>query len=197
MHERDPNHEPNLHIYTSVEYSLPNDIIEHWWGIYDESFTQINKNSPCRQSMYKDEFYIAMRSENIHKVVSYERGEPSAMMIFGPLSKNADVFGWMSQDFYKKKYPRQSQSDSVLYFVGIFTDPNVRNQGNMSGLLTVGGQVVKEHHPDAVVIFDCCDENDKWLPQTIHGLSKSLPGITVQPIEKAGTQRYYGFEVSY
>lgn len=177
--------------------AMPQNDIDKWWGVYDKSFQLINRKSPCRQSMYEDEFEMAMNSDKVYKVIEYMGNVATAMVVFGPMRANKELFSWISQEYYEDRYPRQYANDSVLYFVGICSDPGARNQGSMSQLLPVAGKLLEEKHPDAAIIFDCCDSNSAWLPDTIHGLSASLPGITAGPIVEQGTQRYYGFEISY
>jgi hypothetical protein len=183
--------------YTAkLEATLEDDAIEFWWQLYDESFSEINSVSPCRQSMYRDEFTNAMQSDSVYKIVAYDRDRSVAMIIFGSLSTNADTFGWLSQDFFQIRYPMEYSNDSVLYFVGLFTVRDGRHHGAMAELFSVASTVIKKYHPRASIVFDCCDENNSWLPEVIHSLSRELPGLDVGPMEVTGTQSYYGFAVT-
>lgn len=171
---------------TVIETLTP-DEIDFWWPIYNEQFEELNRENPCRQSFNRDEFEKAMVSPTMAKLAYVEGGEIVSMCL---LSNDLDHFPWLSQEFYKDKYPDFFENDNIHYFVSLLTRQDKRNQSYAREVLELVTELYRLDDQNVIITFDCCAENAQWMPDMIAAIPDSM-GQGSLGFEEVGTQHYF------
>lgn len=161
--------------------------IDYWWPIYDEPFRELNRENPCRQSFNREEFEEAMTSPTMAKLAYVKDGEVISMSL---LSNDFGHFPWMSQEFYKNKYPELYENKQVYYFVSLLTRPEYQN--SMYGVRVVKfiTELFALDDNEALVTFDCCPANAEMLPSMINW-AVDRTGLGQIEFDEVGTQHYF------
>lgn len=166
--------------------------IELWWNMYDNEFLESNKNSPCRQSFYKEEFVDALNSQQMTKLAYIKDGEIASLCL---LSNDLDLFPWLSKEYYKNNFPDEYNSGDLLYFVSLLTKEEYRRQDYASEIIELLTDLVTIESKEHRVIFDCTEKNAEFLPLLIE---EAIGGTGKAKIkfDKIGTQIYWAGKVS-
>lgn len=187
--EKEPSRET-----ITTETELTPEEIEEWWGVYDAEFEALNKSNPCRQSFNKKEFEEAMQDESVLKFVCREEGEIVSMCIFGT---DLRLFPWISEEYYKDQYPESVENGNFLYFMALLTKEEYRRHNHASEMIQYMLHEWEEHdNDDTVISFDCCTDNNSFLPDMVAGAINAT-GVGRVELEEQGTQHYYAGKVDF
>lgn len=161
--------------------------IEKWWPLYDEPFKRLNQKNPCRQSFNQEEFAEAMKSPTMAKLAYIEGGEIVSMAL---LSNDFAHFPWLSQEFFKHKYPEEFDDGRINYFVSFLTDPELQNQNFGKKVLEFVTELFALEDKEQIITFDCCAENAEWMPDMIAAIPEATE-LGQLSFEDVGTQHYF------
>ena len=171
-----------MHI-TTMEDTIPPEIAEALWEVYDEGFRELNASSPCRQSFYRDEFLAALADPVVKKaVLRSEDGEFLAASIW---CGDLDWFPWLSREYYEARYP-DYYARGVIYYVVATLSLNKR-EGHMTEIML--DMTRRIHADNGIVVFDLCESlvDISWQ-EVIRSVSSQ---ITPTKLEELGIQRYF------
>jgi hypothetical protein len=124
-------------------------LAERLWGIYDATFSKVNERSPCRQSLSRDEFFMELTNESVHKylLTSLTVGAVGVAFVSNDF-KNAP---WVSEPYFAKEYPEFYARKRIYYFLGIAIDREYRSNRLSLDLLEY---IIDDIPHDAIVAFD-------------------------------------------
>ncbi len=161
--------------------------VEEWWPIYNEPFVELNRTNPCRQNFNREEFEEAMHSPTMTKLAYIENGEIMAMCL---LSNDFDHFPWMSKDFYRDQYPEKFDQGDVYYFVSLLARNDKRGMLYGSRVVKFITELFALDEKEAIITFDCCDDNSPGLANMIEFVVEKTEMGTLK-LGEIGTQHYF------
>lgn len=173
------------------------------WSLYQETFTEIQEETPTLQIMHEDDFKRALIDPEITKMFSFSDGQPATMLIYSSIKKSPEYFPWNSLPYFEKNFPDDYESDRMYYFVGLFTNPAFQGSGDFMSLVKPLFDDIRTRHPEgAHFIYDCCNANE-WLAEVLYSLAEryhaSLPENerwSVGALGRLGTQTYYSIPMT-
>jgi len=171
-------------VNVSLEEVVSPELAELFWVLYDESFQELNRKSPCMQRAWDhEEFMSGMADPTVMKAVLRDGdGEVQALSIW---SNNLDLFPWVSQPFYQGEFPEYYNEARIYYVVATLSLD--KRQGHMSQVMDVMTREISG--AGGCVIFDLCDEltSISWQEVIKEVSSKVVPS----DIRLLGTQTYW------
>jgi hypothetical protein len=165
---------------------------EHMLRFYEAAY-EVLSDHPCLQGLNPQEFHEMMTEKDwIPKVVNSVNGKIAALCI---LDNNLDELSWVNADFYRRKYPRETQEGKVMWFPGLAADPEsdiIDNTKIMVELIAELGEIASN---DITIVFDCCDKNTGLLDRLVQYTVNRTPYASVK-FEKIAVQRYCAIQTS-
>jgi hypothetical protein len=130
------------------------------WDIYDDSFIELNKHVPCRQSFDKVHFLSLMDKKDVFKYVVFEKNsiEPIGL---GMITNNLENTPWISEEYFKYKFKDKFEKKLIYYFMGIAVADGWRHKGYASVLVK---QMTDELPNGAIIGFDNSKMMNFFIP---------------------------------
>lgn len=172
--------------YVSMETRLPDDENEQLWQKYDEGFAEINRKSPFRQSVHKDEFLRIIEEPTVFKAVLRD-DTTDGLLAAAIWSGNLDVFPWLSKEYFAEKYPADFNRNTVFYTVATLSLS--KRAGHMTKIMFEMARQVGEMR--GRMLFDLCSElvEIDWQNVIVDVATEALGEPLV--LEELGAQRYF------
>lgn len=152
-----------------------NEITEEYEA-YNNLFQEVNLDHPQRQGLFLDEFI---------RISNDPKAKLTEVIIHGvevkvPQLAPVQGFEWLNDIFYSDRFPAETASDNLMYFMEI---PGIVPGGN------VVERIVELAEANGVLAFDTpsCDENMKR--RVLEMLDNA--GISYEEPELLGTQTYF------
>jgi hypothetical protein len=144
------------------KYLLPRDVqikqmdliedeqeIGQLWKIYDSTFTPLNVISPCKQSLDFEHFSDALRSSRVRKYIVCK--DTTGFVGIAMVTNDFKHTPWISEDYFKNKFPDEYEKSVIYYFVGLAIDNEFR--GNKYALFLLE-YIIDDLPRNAVFGFD-------------------------------------------
>lgn len=166
--------------------SMDPDVVKSIFPAYQAAFEKIQDN-PCRQGYNLEEFEAeTTQNEKSAKLVYNVDGEPSSICVFGD---NLDEYPWLNTNVYRDLFPQEYDNEQIFYFPAIATDPEKRGAMNTKPLIQYICKMLGEGNNEAIIAFDCCDDNAEFLPQFIELFVNPTPEAELH-FNQIGRQKY-------
>lgn len=120
---RDLNVNYDIKFHTVINDHI---ISKKLWDIYDSSFRDLNERAPCRQSFHEEDFYRALTNKEVVKIVAYVKDKSIGLAMVSNEFSNSP---WISEDFFRVRYPEEYDDNRIYYFMGIVIEERYRNLG--------------------------------------------------------------------
>jgi hypothetical protein len=128
------------------------------WDIYDQSFLETNKKTPCRQSFDKDHFFQILKNATALKYLLFIDNQVVGM---GMVTNNLENTPWISEDYFKAHFSEATSSGLLYYFMGIVIFKKYQRMGNAIAIIE---EIVKNLPEGAILGFDHSFGANRHLP---------------------------------
>ncbi len=118
------------------------------WKIYDETFTPINKISPCKQSLDQLHFEEAMKDTSVRKYILVKNQEIIGVAL---ITNNFINTPWISPDYFSENFSQAYKSNLIFYFMGLAISKDHR--GNKYSIMLME-YILDDIPSDGIVGFD-------------------------------------------
>lgn len=172
--------------YVSMETILSDAENESLWQKYDEGFAEINRKSPFRQSVLKDEFLRIICDPTVFKAVLRD-DDSHELLAVAIWSGNLDVFPWLSREFFAAEFPEEAARDAVFYTVATLSLS--KRAGHMTKIMYEMARQVAAVR--GRMLFDLCDElvSIDWQNVVTQVATEAVGESLV--LREVGAQRYF------
>jgi hypothetical protein len=133
---------------------------ERMWKIYDASFIELNKNTPCRQSFDRLHFIDLMDKADVSKYVIFSR-DNRALVGLGMITNNLENTPWISAEYFKKRFKGHFERKLIYYFMGIAIVEGWRHRGYATVLVK---KMTDDLPKEAIIGFDYSKEMNFFIP---------------------------------
>lgn len=123
--------------------------IESLWNIYNETFDPLNRISPCKQSLDHTHFVEALHDSSVTKYILFKDG--FGFLGISLVTNDFKNTPWISEDYFKFKYPDQYSKKIIYYFMGLAIHKKFR--GNRYSISLIE-HVVDDFPKDVIIGFD-------------------------------------------
>jgi len=157
---------------------------EKLWYLYHTAFRKLNENSPSRQSFTMGEFMKLMGDGEMTKFIL--RDIDGKIVGLGLATNNLSKVPWISQDFFRKRYPLHFENRIVYYIECLVVSGGLKP---FSGLTLLASMI--DYFPGGSVgCFDFSERNNGSMPIFVEraGAKKAKRGTLLD------RQVYYAFE---
>lgn len=163
----------------TLEIISDQDSINHLWNIYDGTFRDVNKKTPCQQSI-KDavEFSHVMKNRKVSKYIAYSNNKIIGLAV---VARSVSVCTWLSEYYYNINYSASILDNKFYYFLGIAVDDKNRRSGVAKSILF---HILKQLPKGAVVGFDHSLKVNRFLPSLIKIIFAGKRKVTHNVIDK-------------
>lgn len=134
------------------------------WGIYDDCFTRLNKLSPCKQSFDREHFVEVLKDSSSSKYLIYNKHDNELVGI-GIVSNNLRNSPWISEEYFKYKYPEKFSKDLIYYFMGIAINSEYGKKGYSLALIE---KIIDDIPHGSIVGFDHSRNANPFLHYFTH-----------------------------
>lgn len=125
------------------------DELDTLWKIYDETFSPLNKISPCKQSLDYDHFVEALREPSVTKYLLSK--EDFGLLGLALVTNEFKNTPWISEEYFRHKYHHQYNKRVIFYFMGIAIYKEFRGNKYSLSLLEY---IIEDLPRDVVIGFD-------------------------------------------
>jgi|SRR3989344_1054836 len=125
------------------------DEIDILWNIYDNTFEPINKISPCKQSLDYEHFIYVLKDTSVRKYLINKNNY--GLIGLGLVTSSFKHIPWISENYFKFKFPNQYTNNTIYYFMGLAISNNFRGNKYSISLLE---QIIDDLPHDVVLGFD-------------------------------------------
>ncbi|MBU4022942.1 hypothetical protein KJ591_01105 [Patescibacteria group bacterium] len=141
------------------------------WEMYDETFTEVNTATPCRQHCYKEEFLEAMQDSDFQKFLLCVDEKPVGI---GLITNHLEKVPWINVAFFKKQFPVLMSVNLVYYLMGIAVKSGLATRSLGSRLLK---EMICSLPENGAVAFDYSGGANRAIPMFAErALPKSIKG---------------------
>lgn len=158
--------------------------VENLWTIYNESFRDVNINSPCKQSFNKNEFIQMLYDNTVEKFILKNNNNEIGI---GLVTNNFNNLPWISKDYFLNKFPESFTNNKIYYFMGIAIDKNYRKRGYTKYLLNKIFHNLDNYN---IIGFDHSKKVNPFIPK----FTKLIKGISFKK-RRIESQNYYIIEI--
>jgi len=123
--------------------------IKTLWKVYNETFEPLNKISPCKQSFDEHHFIEVLHDVTVKKYILVDK--VIGIVGLGLITNNFKNTPWISEDYFKFKFPHECSKNLVYYFMGIAIFREFR--GNKYSIFLLEN-IVNDLPRDVVIGFD-------------------------------------------
>lgn len=157
--------------------------MEGLWKIYDQSFLETNRKSPCRQNLRQGHFFQALKNPTVFKYILFtkENNQPIGIAMVTNNLKNSP---WISEDYFKSQFPKIFSKGFLYYFMGIAILEKHRGRGHAVALIE---KIIQDLPKETIMGFDHSFNANRHLPYFTKIISQSR-FIKRKYLDK---QRYY------
>jgi hypothetical protein len=158
------------------------------WNIYSKSFISTNQEAPCQQSIDSLKYFkTEMEEKTVYKYLLYIN---NSLVGFGMVTNNLNNCTWISNDYFKNKYPVYFKNNKLYYFMGISIDQKFQKKGFAKAILKY---VLDDLPDDAGMGFDHSYEANKLIPYFVNILSTKKRKLKRKYLDK---QVYYFLKIN-
>ena len=133
---------------------------EELWNLYDASFVELNKHTPCRQSFDKSHFIELMSKADVSKYIVFSKSENKPVG-FGMITNNFENTPWISAEYFKKRLADHFEKKLIYYLMGIAVASGWRHMGCATGLIK---RITGDLPTEAIVGFDHSRRMNFFIP---------------------------------
>lgn len=145
---------PRSQLSVSEELVVDGDIAEALWSIYAESMGPLDQVAAMKQLESKELMLERFANPEIIKVVGWDGDEPVGL---GLLTRNMDLVGEVSPDFFANQFPEQAARNAIYYGMSVLVKPTQRGLTMFSRIYIAMWQIPA--NLAGVLIFDMCQFN--------------------------------------
>jgi hypothetical protein len=132
-----------------MEHISNREDVESLWNIYNHTFEPLNRISPCKQSLDHEHFIEALSSTSISKYTLHKKS--LGYIGIGLITNDFKNLTWISEDYFRYKFPKEFEKKLVYYLIGIAISPEFR--GNKLSIKLIES-VMDDLPRDVVIGFD-------------------------------------------
>ena len=119
------------------------------WLIYNETFSPLNKISPCKQSFDEDHFSEVLNDELVYKYLIINK--KSEIIGLGLITNHFRNTPWISEEYFKENFSDKHESKLVYYFMGLAI--NKKYRGNRYSIHLIE-RIIDDLPKDSIMGFD-------------------------------------------
>jgi len=133
---------------------------EIMWEIYDASFVDLNKNTPCKQSFDKAHFMDSLDKADVFKYLIYTK-DNHTLIGLGMVTNNFENTPWISGEYFKEKFRKYFDQKLIYYFMGIAIAKDWRYKGYATFLIK---EMTSNLPKEALIGFDNSNRMNFFIP---------------------------------
>jgi hypothetical protein len=137
---------------------------ERIWEIYQEPFDELSKEHPMYAGFSRDELMDILSDPEVAKMVNKVDGKISTLCFF---VDNFDHCPWFNKTYYQERYPEYYDTDNVVIFPGIVTDPQMRGNDYAMQVIDLATQLYSRRGSDILVTFECTETSAIYIPTIV------------------------------
>ena len=135
------------------------------WNIYNKTFEPLNVISPCKQSFDQTHFMELLIDESVKKFILSK--ENIGILGLALITNDLKNTPWISEEYFKFKFPEKYSEKKVYYFVGLAIDKKFR--GNKYSISLIE-KVIDNLPENSVMGFD----HSKNINPLLHHFTKII-----------------------
>jgi hypothetical protein len=165
---------------------------ERLWQLYARAYIRVAESAPTHEMLDRLEFDDQLADHSCRTWVAWEDGLPIAMAV---VSTDVSRTRWLSERYFKSRYPRQFEAGLVHYLVWAVVDPGYVARG--ASIFLAREAMAAEQKEGALLVFDLPEENQPHPrgggAELMHRMAKMVGGADLVPLT---VQRYYALDFS-
>jgi hypothetical protein len=162
------------------------------WHLYARAYERIAELTVTHEMLDRLEFDDQIGDHACRTWVAWEDGLPVAMAV---VSTDVARTRWLSEQYFKNRYPRQFDAGLVHYLVWAVVDPGFVARG--ASLFLAREAMAAEQREGALLVFDLPEENQPHPrgggAELMHRMAAMVGGAALVPLT---VQRYYALDFS-
>ncbi|MBU6201334.1 MAG: hypothetical protein KJS90_04960 [Acidobacteria bacterium] len=165
---------------------------ERLWQLYSRAYARIAESTVTHEMLDRLEFDDQLADHACRTWVAWEDGFPVAMAV---VSTDVARTRWLSEQYFRARYPRQFAAGLVHYLVWAVVDPGFMARG--ASLFLAREAMAAEQREGALLVFDLPEENQPHPrgggAELMHRMAAMVGGAALVPLT---VQRYYALDFS-
>ena len=160
------------------------------WTLYTRAYARTAESAVTHEMLDRLEFNDQLIDETNRAWVVWEDNMPVGMTM---ISLDVKRTRWLSEHFFKVKYPQQFASNRVHYVVWAVVDPAYVTKG--VSMFMARQAMAAEAREGALLVFDMPEENqpraEGGAAELMHRMARQVGGAELVPLT---VQRYYALD---
>jgi len=128
------------------------------WSVYQDAFREVNRATPCKQSLSQDEFMMALDDDRIQKWVVSAGKYPAGI---GLITNDLECAPWVSVPYFRTHHSELFEKSLIYYLLGIAVDQ--RFSGVRPGKVLLDA-MIGSLPENAAVVFDHSETANPGIP---------------------------------
>lgn len=153
--------------------------VEKIWNIYSQAFSKLDIISPCKQSFDKEHFIEVLKNPTAKKNLIYceDDNELAGIAIISNNFKNSP---WISEEYFRYKFPEEFSKGLVYYFMGLAMHPLHKRKGYSISLIE---KIIDDLPHGSIMGFDHSNNINPFLHYFTH-IVKQARSLKREHIDK-------------
>ena len=168
------------------------DMRERLWQLYTRAYERIAESTVTHEMLDRLEFEDQIGDFACRTWVAWEDDLPVAMAV---VSTDVARTRWLSERYFRVRYPRQFAAGLVHYLVWAVVDPGFMARG--ASLFLAREAMAAEQREGALLVFDLPEENQPHPrgggAELMHRMAAMVGGAALVPLT---VQRYFALDFS-
>lgn len=173
-------------VRVTVEERVDADTARLFYGVYRDTFGELETLAVARQLLHEEEFLEEMQDARVWKIVAWSpEGEVIGLTT---LTRHLQTVPWISPAYFTHHYPEQAARDALFYLGFTLVRRDRRRDSIFAAMLERAVDIVTDVR--GVCGWDICMYNDDSLAlsQQIERLLHRFSEVEIVPIDR---QTYY------
>lgn len=166
---------------------------ESLWQLYSRAYVRIAESAPTHEMLDRLEFDDQVADHACRTWVAWEDDLPIAMAV---VSTDVSRTRWLSERYFRSRYPRQFEAGLVHYLVWAVVDPGFVARG--ASMFLAREAMAAEQKEGALLVFDLPEENQPHPrgggAELMHRMARMVGGADLVELT---VQRYYALDFSH